>query len=135
MRSMIAFIAILVVLSTSCGPKDTVIHYSGFDSGAPGEDSAEEVTGPGEDAPPGVDILEGTRYLIILKEDTAQPLELIVGDHYPVKGTCPGDTVVDSAAVGGPTRRGASSSAAARRSSSRDGSVRVAGRPRCTPGG
>ncbi len=84
-RKLFLFV-VLVVLAVSCGKKDTVIKYSGFDSAGPGEDlAAEDTVAPEEDLPPGMDIPEGTRYLIILKEDTEQPLELVIGDHYPVK--------------------------------------------------
>ncbi len=82
MRSKITLFAVLVLLVVSCGKKDTVIKYSEFDAGEPGEDVS---VIPEGDLPPGADIVEGTRYLIILKEDTSEPLGLIVGEHYPVK--------------------------------------------------
>lgn len=86
MLRKLLLVSVLLVLAASCGKKDTVIKYSGFDSGEPGEDlSAEDTVIPEGDIPPGTDIPEGTRYLIILKEDTDQPLQLTVGEHYPVK--------------------------------------------------
>ncbi|MFH1532671.1 MAG: hypothetical protein ABIK09_18245 [Pseudomonadota bacterium] len=85
MRTKIILVAVLFLVGASCGKKDTVIKYSGFDPGGSGEDGGGDSMVPEEDLSPGADIIEGTRYLIVLKEDTSQPLELIVGDHYPVK--------------------------------------------------
>ena len=84
MHTKLIVISTLLLLAVSCGEKDTVIKYSTFDQ-EPGDGSNGEVLSPEDDIPPGVDIVEGDRYLIVLKEDTSIPLDLIIGDHYPVK--------------------------------------------------
>jgi len=83
MRWKSVVLVALILTIASCGKKDTVIRYSGVDS-VETPDAPEADTPPEDDAP-GVDIPEGTRYLIVLKEDTAVPLEMIIGEHYPVK--------------------------------------------------
>jgi len=85
MRSKLPVVVACVLLAASCGKKDTVIKYSGVDTGEPVAETSGEDDGGSGDGGFGADIPEGTRYLIVLKEDTAEPLELIVGDHYPVK--------------------------------------------------